>query len=148
VPASRAGVAPGPEKRSAVLEPADRRVVSGSPAPSLGPRLDRSTSLSGRHRSPTRRPCDQLVGFAYGHLIQTLIRPCHWARLASMAVDPDHGRRGIGSAWVAAIARFARDAGAESIEPNSERRREGAPRFCEALGYSNTDFSVSYAKPL
>lgn len=89
-----------------------------------------------------------VVGFAYVHVIPTVIRDGSWARLASMAVHPDHRRAGIGQSLVAAAEQFARNAHAESIELTSAGHRTEAHEFYRAAGYGETATSLWFAKAL
>lgn len=78
-----------------------------------------------------------VVGVVSVGAFPQLASPGRRARLASLAVDAGHRRRGIGAALVRAAEELAREWGCDEMEITSRRTRPEAPAFYPALGYED-----------
>jgi predicted N-acetyltransferase YhbS len=78
-----------------------------------------------------------VVGVTSVSAFPHLARPGRRARLASLAVDAAHRRRGIGAALVRAAEQLAREWDCDEMEITARRTRPDAPAFYPALGYED-----------
>ncbi len=106
-------------------------MVSGLPVPLAS----FSSMLDACHVLVACAAEDVAVGFA---AVQPLDGDC-WLRL--LAVDPDHGRRGIGSALVRETMRHGRSIGATSCGLSTFRGIAFNQPFYEALGFRELPLS-------
>jgi GNAT superfamily N-acetyltransferase len=77
------------------------------------------------------------IGVASVCAYPQLARPGRRARLASLAVDAGHRRRGVGASLVRAAEQLAREWGCDEMEITARRTRPEAPAFYPALGYED-----------
>ncbi len=80
--------------------------------------------------------CAGIVGVVSVHLLPLFHAAGNLARLTALAVRPDHHRKGVGRALVAAAERFAWEHQCGRVEVTSGDHREKAHAFYHALGYS------------
>jgi GNAT superfamily N-acetyltransferase len=90
-----------------------------------------------------------VAGLAAVGAVLHLALPGRFARLAGLAVDAAHRRRGVGSALVRAAEDVARGWGCDRMEITSSRSRAEAPGFYPALGYDDRgERSARFIRPL
>jgi GNAT superfamily N-acetyltransferase len=79
-----------------------------------------------------------IVGFLSFHAIPLFHEAGALGRITAMAIDPEHQRRGVGTALVRAAEEFARACGCVRIEVTSgDRREKDAHVFYASLGYAS-----------
>ena len=77
-----------------------------------------------------------IAGVVSVHVLPLFHAAGNLARLTALAVRPDHHRKGVGRALVAAAERFAWEHQCGRVEVTSGDHRENAHAFYQALGYS------------
>jgi GNAT superfamily N-acetyltransferase len=80
-------------------------------------------------------PTTGIVGVVSVHLVPLFHAAGNLARLTALAVVPQHQRKGVGRALVAAAEAFAWEHDCRRVEVTSGDHREDAHRFYHALGY-------------
>lgn len=79
-----------------------------------------------------------LAGFAAVVAVPHLARAGSGARLVGLVAGRVHRRRGVASALLDAVERWARDRGCDQVDLTSARSRTAAHRFYPARGYDET----------
>jgi ribosomal-protein-alanine N-acetyltransferase len=74
-------------------------------------------------------PADQVVGYLFAQ------RAADEAEILNLAVDPAHGRRGLGTALVQALLRDLRAAGVARVFLEVRESNQPAQAFYRALGF-------------
>ncbi|WP_169054095.1 GNAT family N-acetyltransferase [Nitratireductor sp. XY-223] len=69
-------------------------------------------------------------------------------RISDLWIDPQHHRKGVGTALLNALERGVATAGYEFSELETHARNTGAIAFYEHFGYRVTSFSVRYSSSL
>jgi len=81
-------------------------------------------------------PTNGIAGVVSVHLLPLFHAAGNLARLTSLAVAPEHQRKGVGRALVGAAEAFAWEHDCRRVEVTSGDHREDAHRFYHALGYA------------
>ncbi len=62
------------------------------------------------------------------------------ARIMAFVVDSEHRGRGVGRALISAAEDWARQRGARDVMLTTQKRRSGARRFYQSMGYEATGY--------
>ena len=81
-------------------------------------------------------PTNGIAGVVSVHLLPLFHAAGNLARLTSLAVAPEHQRKGVGRALVGAAEAFAWEHDCRRVEVTSGDHREDAHKFYHALGYA------------
>lgn len=78
----------------------------------------------------------QLVGLACIQILRSALFPDPWAELTELYVDPEHRRRGIGSALLEQAEKWARARGATQMQVRTGDKNEAGRGIYQKRGYS------------
>jgi ribosomal protein S18 acetylase RimI-like enzyme len=90
-----------------------------------------------------------VAGVIAAHAVAYLERPGSFVRVVALAVDRERRRSGLGRRLLAAVERWAADAGCRDVEVTSQRTREDAQAFYRSLGFEDLcERSARFKRPL
>ena len=105
----------------------------------MGRRLE-EISADPSYRTLVAEQDGRVLGAAGLHVERYYEKDGSCARIMSFVVGSEHRGRGVGRALISAAEDWARERGARDVMLTTHKRRSGAHRFYQSMGYEATGY--------